>query len=104
MLGKWKVSGMFCTESEQVPKGFYLAFLENGTGYIEQLEAKQIEKFTWKTNSDTLRINFENENGIKSAIFNSNNFLYSELPWRKKHIQLRYLNFKECGFELEFIK
>jgi hypothetical protein len=36
--------------------------------------------------------------------FKKDKFIFRQLPYRKKHIELRYLNFKECGLELEFIE
>lgn len=102
--GKWKVSGMFCSERDEVPKGFSLTFLKNNKGYLEQKNIKEKEPFTWKTNSDTLNLNFERESELKNVLFKRDKFIFRELTYRKKHIELRYLDFKDCGIELEFIE
>lgn len=104
MIGKWKFSGMFCTEQEEVPKGFFIELMENGKGYFEHTEVSEKEKFKWKTNEDTLYLDFENKNGIQNALFTSNEFIFKVLPWHKKHIQLRFKNFKECGLVIEELK
>ena len=104
ILGKWKVSGMFCSEREEVPKGFSFTFFKNRKGYLEHENVKDKEIFTWETNSDTLKLNFERESEVKNMLFKMDKFLFRELPYRKKHIELRYLNFKDCGVELEFIE
>jgi hypothetical protein len=102
--GKWKVSGMFCSEREEVPKGFSLTFFKNNKGYLEQEDVKEKEPFAWEINSDTLKLNFERESEVKNVLFKKNKFIFRELPYRKKHIDLRYLDFKNCGLELEFIE
>lgn len=104
ILGKWKVSGMFCTEREDVPKGFSFTFLENKTGYLEHENLKEKEAFTWETNSDTLKLNFERESEMKNVLFKMDKFLFRELPYHKRHVELRYLDFKNCGVELEFVE
>ncbi|WP_431244916.1 hypothetical protein ACQ9BO_12260 [Flavobacterium sp. P21] len=104
ILGKWKVSGMFCSEKEEVPKGFSFTFLENGKGYLEHEKVKEKEVFIWHTNSDTLQLKFERESEVKNVLFKKDKFLFRKLPYNKKHIELRYLDFKECGVELEFMK
>ncbi|MCM0666554.1 hypothetical protein [Flavobacterium tyrosinilyticum] len=104
ILGKWKVSGMFCSEKEEVPKGFLFTFFKDGKGYLEHEKAIEKEPFIWQINSDTLKLKFERESEIKNVLFKKNEFLFRKLPYNKKHIELRYLDFKECGVELEFIE
>ena len=104
ILGKWKVSGMFCSERDEVPKGFSLTFLKNNKGSLEQENVTEKEPFTWETNSDTLKLNFERESEVKNVLFEMDKFIFRELPYRKKHIELRYLDFKHCGVELETIE
>lgn len=104
MHGKWKVSGIFCSERDEVPKGFSLTFLKNNKGYLEQKDIKEKEPFTWKTNSDTLNLNFERESEVKNVLFKKDKFIFRELSYSKKYIELRYLDFKDCGIELEFIE
>ena len=104
ILGKWKVSDMFCSEREEIPKGFFFTFFKNNKGYLEHEVLKEKEAFTWETNSDTLKLNFKRESEVKNVLFKKNKFIFRELPYRKKHIQLRYLDFKQCGVELEFIE
>jgi hypothetical protein len=104
ILGTWKVSGLFCSERDEVPKGFSFTFLENGKGYLEHKKVKVKEVFIWHTNSDTLQLKFERENEVKNVLFKKDKFLVRKLPYHKKHIELRYLDFKECGVELEFIQ
>jgi hypothetical protein len=95
---------MFCSEKEEVPKGFSLTFFKNNKGYLEQKDVKEKEPFIWETHSDTLKLNFERESEVKNMFFKKDKFIFRQLPYRKKHIELRYLNFKECGLELEFIE
>ena len=104
IMGKWKVSGMFCSEREEVPKGFFFTFLKNNKGYLEHENVKEKEAFTWETNSDTLKLNFERESEMKNVLFKKDKFIFRELPFYKKHIELRYLDFKDCGVQLEFIE
>jgi hypothetical protein len=104
ILGKWKVSGMFCSEKEEVPKGFLFTFFKNGKGYLEHGKVIEKEPFIWQINSDTLELKFELESEIKNVLFKKDKFLFRKLPYNKKHIELRYLDFKECGVELEFIE
>lgn len=104
ILGTWKVSGMFCSEREEVPKGFIFTFLKNGKGYLEHEKVIEKEIFVWQINSDTLKLKFEHESELKSMLFKKDKFLFRKLPYNKKHIELRYLDFKECGVELEFVK
>lgn len=104
VIGKWKVSGMFCSEEQEVPKGFVFTFFKDKKGYLEHENVNEIENFSWKINGDTLRLNFERESEVKNMLFKSDDFLIRELNWREKHIQLRYLDFKQCGVLLEFIK
>ena len=95
---------MFCSEREEVPKGFSLTFFKNKKGYLEYVNAQEKEDFTWETNSDTLKLNFEREGEVKNVLFKKDKFLFRKLPYNKKHIELRYLDFKDCGVELEFIE
>lgn len=104
IAGKWKISGMFCSEREEVPKGFSLTFFKNNEGYLEQKDLKEKEAFTWETNSDTLKLNFERESEVRNVLFKRDKFIFRELPYHKKNIELRYLDFKECGIELELIE
>ncbi|MFB9079937.1 hypothetical protein ACFFLS_08600 [Flavobacterium procerum] len=104
ILGKWKVSGLFCSERDEVPKGFSFTFLENGKGYLENEKVIEKETFIWQTNSDTLKLKFERESELKNVLFKKDKFLFRKFPYNKKHIELRYLDFKECGVELEFIQ
>jgi hypothetical protein len=104
IAGKWKISGMFCSEREEVPKGFSLTFFKNNEGYLEQKDLKEKEAFTWETSSDTLKLNFERESEVKNVLFKRDKFIFRELPYHKKNIELRYLDFKECGIELELIE
>ncbi|PXY47093.1 hypothetical protein DMB68_08085 [Flavobacterium hydrophilum] len=104
ILGKWKVCGMFCSEREEVPKGFSFTFFKDKKGYLEHEDVKEKEIFTWVTNSDTLILNFERESEVKNVLFTKDKFLFRKLPYLKKHIQLRYLDFKSCGVVLEFME
>ena len=104
ILGKWKVSGMFCSEREEVPQGFSQTFFKNNKGYLEHESVKEKEPFTWETNSDTIKLNFERESEVKNMLFKMDKFIFRELPYRKKQIELRYLDFKDCGIELEIIE
>lgn len=104
ILGTWKVSGMFCSEKEEVPKGFSFTFFKNGKGYLEHEKVIEKEPFIWQINSDTLKLKFERESEVKNVLFKKDKFLFRRLPYNIKHIELRYLDFKECGIELEFMK
>lgn len=103
VLGRWKVSDAFCSEREEIPKGFILTFLRNNRGYLEGKDVGEKEFFMWKTNSDTLKLNFERESELKNLLFAKDQFIFRELPYRKKNIELRYLDFMQCGIKLEFI-
>ncbi len=104
LYGKWRVSGMFCSEREKTPKGFSFTFYDNGRGYVEYEKIPEKDIFNWQTNWDTLKLNFEDNNGIKNILFKENQFLFRKLPHYKTHVELRYLDFKKCGLELEFLE
>ncbi|WP_445455182.1 hypothetical protein [Flavobacterium sp. HNIBRBA15423] len=104
LFGKWRVSGMFCSEREEVPEGFSFTFYENGRGCVEYQKIIEKDVFNWQTNSDTLKLNFEDNNGIKNILFKDNQFIFRKLPHHKTHVELRYLDFKKCGLELEFLE
>ncbi len=74
---------------------------------LSQVSAQKViekEPFIWQINSDTLKLKFERESEVKNVLFKKDKFLFKRLPYNKKHIELRYLDFKECGVELEFIE
>ena len=104
IYGKWKVSEAFCSETDEVPKGFILTFLKNKKGYLTYKDVGEKEFFVWKTNSDTLKLNFERESEMKNVIFKKDHFVFRELPFSKKYLELRYVDFINCGVKLEFIE
>ena len=84
ICGKWKVCDAFCSEKDEVPKGFTLKFLKNKKGYLRYKDFEENELFTWGANSDTLKLNFERESEMKNVIFKKNYFIYRKLPYSKK--------------------
>lgn len=107
LIGVWKISGMFCSEEEETPKGFSITFLKDHNGYFEFDEVPEFVKkdnFTWIVKSDTLKLDFKNINGIHKTLFEKTVFTFRELPWKNRHLEIRYADFKKCGYRLELIK
>lgn len=104
IVGKWKISGMFCDESEEPPKGFSITFLKDHNGYFEHDKIQEKDNFTWNVKSDTLKLSFVNEKGIHGVLFEKTNFTFRELERRALYLEIRYTHFRRCGYELEFVK
>ncbi len=107
VIGVWKISGTFCSEDEETPKGYSITFLKDHNGYFQFDKVPEYVKkdnFTWIVKSDTLKLNFENTNGIHKTLFEKNVFTFKELPWKNRHLEIRYVHFRQCGYRLELIK
>lgn len=108
VIGMWKISGMFCSEEEEeTPIGYSITFLKDHKGYFQFDDVPELVKkdnFTWIVKSDTLKLNFENINGIHKTIFEKTVFTFRELPWKNRHLEIRYAHFRHCGYRLAFVK
>ena len=107
VIGVWKISGMFCSEEEETPKDYSITFLKDHNGYLQFGEVPEFvikDNFTWIVKSDTLKLNFENINGIHKTLFEKNVFTFRELSWKNRHLEIRYAHFRQCGYRLQLIK
>lgn len=107
VIGVWKISGMFCSEEEETPKDYSITFLKDHNGYLQFGEVPEFvikDNFTWIVKSDTLKLNFENINGIHKTLFEKTVFTFRELSWKNRHLEIRYAHFRQCGYRLQLIK
>jgi hypothetical protein len=104
MIGKWKISGSFCTEEDDMPDGSSIKFNDNYTGFFEHNKVQEKDNFTWNVITDTLKLNFDNKKGIHSVLFEKTNFTFRKLDGKIKQLEIRFIHYRQCGYRLEFIE